>query len=97
MSFARVRLPVLPTRMLTPSAEAAKIIATMICKRTGRYSRSIGGTSETQEGYQPLAYLTPAKWPFGGAIALANAEGKPLYFLPFFLTAPRATRFCNFS
>src|SRR5881397_1638478 len=24
-------------------------------------------------------------------------NGKPLYFLPFFLTAPRATRFCNFS
>src|SRR6202049_4614500 len=30
-------------------------------------------------------------------MAAANAEGSPLYFLPFFLTAPRATRFCNFS
>src|SRR4029450_2106439 len=43
------------------------------------------------------AYLTPARWPFCWAIAAAKAEGKPLYFLPFFLTAPRATRFCNFS
>src|SRR5213083_888708 len=30
-------------------------------------------------------------------MALARAAGSPLYFLPFFLTAPRATRFCNFS
>src|SRR5438552_10103179 len=39
----------------------------------------------------------PARWPFDGAMALASAEGNPLYFLPFFLTAPRATRFCSFS
>src|SRR5947208_1405090 len=47
----------------------------------------------------PESYLTAVTgiWPFCGAIALARAEGKPLYFLPFFLTAPRATRFCNFS
>ena len=47
----------------------------------------------------PENYLIAATgmWPFCGAIALARAEGKPLYFLPFFLTAPRATRFCNFS
>src|SRR5213075_2577588 len=44
-----------------------------------------------------FAYLTPARWPLCGAIALAKAEGRPLYFLPFFLTAPRATRFCSFS
>jgi hypothetical protein len=43
-------------------------------------------------------YLTlAARWPFCGAIACASAEGRPLYFLPFFLTAPRATRFCSFS
>jgi hypothetical protein len=48
---------------------------------------------------RPNNYLTAVAgmWPFCGAIALASAEGKPLYFLPFFLTAPRATRFCSFS
>src|SRR4029453_5975642 len=62
-----------------------------------------GGSGE-EDGYedlranpQGLVYFTPARWPFCWAIALAKAEGKPLYFLPFFLTAPRATRFCNFS
>jgi len=35
--------------------------------------------------------------PFCGAIAAARAAGRPLYFLPVFLTAPRATRFCSFS
>src|ERR1700681_3981733 len=35
--------------------------------------------------------------PFCGAIAAARAAGSPLYFLPVFLTAPRATRFCSFS
>src|SRR5437667_2672652 len=45
-----------------------------------------------------IDYLTlAARCPFWGAIACASAEGRPLYFLPFFLTAPRATRFCSFS
>src|ERR1043166_8938184 len=35
--------------------------------------------------------------PFCGAMAAARAAGSPLYFLPVFLTAPRATRFCSFS
>src|SRR5207302_10276980 len=99
VSFARVRRPVLPTRILTIRAEAANPMATMICRRTGRYSRIIAGSDVVLE---PLRYFTtaslgPGIWPFGGAIALARAEGNPLYFLPVFFTAPRATRFCSFS
>src|SRR4030095_13193812 len=93
VSLAGVRFPLLPTSTLTTNAEAAKTAATRICRRTGKYSPSIRNSLKPG-GFR---YFTPARWPFCWAIALAKAEGNPLYFLPFFLTAPRATRFCNFS
>src|SRR6266516_3713644 len=40
-SLARVRFPRLPTNTLTSRAETANSIATRICRRTGKYSRSI--------------------------------------------------------
>src|SRR6266480_2494870 len=93
VSLAGERFPLLPTNTLTTNAEAAKRMATRICRSTGKYSPSIRNSLESGG----FCYFTPARWPFCWAIALAKAEGNPLYFLPFFLTAPRATRFCNFS
>src|SRR5882762_4903558 len=93
VSLAGVRFPLLPTSILRANAEAAKRMATRICRRTGKYSPSIRNSLESGGS----GYFTPARWPFCWAIAAAKAEGNPLYFLPFFLTAPRATRFCNFS
>src|ERR1700757_897968 len=93
VSLAGVRFPLLPTSTLTTNAEAAKRAATRICRRTGKYSPSIRNSLEPVR----FRYFTPARWPFCCAIALAKAEGKLLYFFLVFLTAPRATRFCNFS
>src|SRR5438552_2946590 len=86
VSLAGVRFPLLPTKILTTNAEAAKRMATRICRRTGKYSPSIRNSLES--GRVPLFYTSKM------AILLGNCAGQsrrqPFVFLAVLLDrAPR--------
>src|SRR5215472_11107169 len=80
VSFARVRLPRLPTRILTSSAETANSATTIICRSTGKYSRSI-----RKFGVKPLRRKTGLLHADQMAILLCNrlsqSRGQTLVFL----------------
>src|SRR5258708_3192928 len=89
-SLVALRLPALPRITLTMSADAAKPIATITCKKIGRYSFM----SLNQPGCDWVTQTAAGAGAGGGVVwSVASCFGMPLYFLPSFFTMPRATRF----
>src|SRR4029453_17435896 len=85
VSLAGVRFPVLPTSTLTTNAEAAKRMATRICRRTGKYSRSIRNSLK-RAGFGLLFYTRKMAIMLGDRTSQSRRQA--LVFLAVLLDRP---------